>query len=92
MTSRSVNSTVTFTQTFSIGAQTERLPAGTYRVMSEEELIEGLSFAAYHRTSMVLEVPAIGTASAVKQYIPIAAEDLEAALQQDRFGAESSTA
>lgn len=87
MTSRSRNSIVTFALPFAVGAQEGRLPAGAYNVTSEEELIEGLSFPVYHRTSMVLEVPAIGAASAVKQYLPITADELEAAVQRDRLGA-----
>jgi hypothetical protein len=92
MTSRSVNSIVTFAKPFAIGAQPEKLPAGAYNMTSEEELIEGLSFAAYHRTSTILEVPAIGTVSTMKQYLQIAAGDIEAALQSDRPGAEAGTA
>lgn len=87
MTRRSVDSVVTFEQAFIINAQTERMPAGAYRLTIEEELIEGLSFAAYHRTSTILEVPAIGTVSASKQYMQVAADDLDAALQRDRLGA-----
>lgn len=92
MTSRSVNSIVTFTRPFAIGRQTEKLPAGSYNLTSDEELIEGLSFAAYHRTSTILEIPALGTVSATKQYLHVAADELEAALQRDRLSAESGIA
>jgi hypothetical protein len=34
------------------------LPPGDYRVVTDEELIEGLSFPAYHRISTVIFVPA----------------------------------
>lgn len=92
MTARSVTSVVTFTQPFAIGAKAEKLPAGAYNVTVDEEMIEGLSFAAYHRTSTILEVPAIGTSSAMKQYLHIAADDLDAALQRDRLSAKSGIA
>lgn len=92
MTNRSMNSAVTFTQPFAIGAQTEKLPAGTYNVTIDEELIDGLSFAAYRRTSTIIEVPSIGTASATRQYLHVAADDLDAALQRDRRRAESGVA
>jgi hypothetical protein len=85
MTSRSLNSTITFESPFSIGAQTEQLPAGAYRLMIEEEMIEGLSFAAYRRVSTTLEIPALGMEAARKQYIQIAADDLDAALEADRL-------
>ena len=84
MTNRSLNSTVTFEKPFSIGAQTEQLPAGAYRLTIEEEMIEGLSFAAYRRVSTTLEIPALGVETARKQYIQIAADDLDAALECDR--------
>ena len=34
------------------------LPPGDYGVVTDEELIEGLSFSAYHRISTVMFVPA----------------------------------
>ena len=92
MTNRSLNSTVTFKQPFSIGAQKEQLPAGAYRLTIEEEMIEGLSFAAYRRVSTTLEIPALGMETARKQYIQIAADDLDAALERDGLGAGSAIA
>lgn len=84
MSSRSVDSVVTFERPFSLGKQAETLPAGDYRLTVEEELIDGLSFAAFHRTDTILEIPAIGTASAVRQYIHLQAGELDAALERDR--------
>ncbi|RYE38421.1 MAG: hypothetical protein EOP21_12215 [Hyphomicrobiales bacterium] len=49
----------------------------------EEELIEGLSFPAYHVTSSTIEVPAIGVPSATKQHVPISGGELTAALELD---------
>ncbi|MBX9454831.1 MAG: hypothetical protein KL863_01665 [Rhizobium sp.] len=92
MTTRSSDAVVTFTRPFAIGPHSEELPAGTYRITIEEDLIEGLSFAAYHRTSTVLEVPAIGRPAERKQYLQIAADELEAALERDRLDAESGIA
>ena len=89
MTSRSVTSIVTFTRPFTMNTQKETLPAGAYTVTIDEELIEGLSFAAYQRVATILEIPAIGTASAVKQYLHVSADDLDAALQRERLSAES---
>lgn len=83
MTSRSVESVVTFAHPFAIGGQGPALPAGAYRLTVEEELIEGLSFAAFHQVSTVLEVPAIAVASAMRQYLNITRDDLDAALEQD---------
>lgn len=83
MTNRSADSVVTFRHPFAIGAYGSELPAGAYRLTVEEELIEGLSFAAFRQTSTVLEVPAIGVASAIRQYINVTRDDLDAALHKD---------
>jgi hypothetical protein len=83
MQSRSTESIVTFRHVFSIGTTLSTLPAGSYRVTKEEELIEGLSFPAYHLTSCAIEVPAVGVPSATKQHVPISSGDLTAALELD---------
>ena len=57
------------------------LPPGNYRVVTDEELIEGLSFPAYHRVSTVIFVPA-PSGSAVEM-VTIDPLDLEAAQEQD---------
>jgi hypothetical protein len=57
------------------------LPPGEYRVVADEELIEGLSFPAYHRVSTVILVPA-PSGSAVEM-VTIEPADLEAAQERD---------
>lgn len=57
------------------------LPPADYRVVTDEELIEGLSFPAYHHASTLIFVPA-PTGSAVEM-VTIDPLDLEAALEQD---------
>jgi hypothetical protein len=57
------------------------LPPGDYRVVTDEELIEGLSFPAYHRVSTVIFVPA-PSGSAVEM-VTINPLDLQAAQEQD---------
>ena len=49
----------------------------------EEELIQGLSFNAYHRGATTFHVPAISTRSGMRQAFPIDAEELESALAAD---------
>lgn len=83
MQSRSTETIVTFRHVFSIGTALSKQPAGSYRVTKEEELIEGLSFPAYHVTSFAMEVPAIGVASATKQHVPISGGELAVALELD---------
>jgi hypothetical protein len=57
------------------------LPPAEYRVVTEEELLQGLSFTAFHRVSTVIFVPA-GAGSAVEM-VAIDPLDLEAAQDQD---------
>jgi hypothetical protein len=58
MTMRTTDKTITFHRPFNLKGVDRVLPPGDYRVVTEEELIEGLSFAAYHRVSTVIFVPA----------------------------------
>ena len=57
MTMRTTDKTVTFHRPFLLKGVDRELPPAGYRVVTEEELIEGLSFAAYRRVSTVIFVP-----------------------------------
>jgi hypothetical protein len=50
MTLRSRRETITFQHPFRIRGVDRLLPAGAYEVITDEEMIEGLSFAAFRRT------------------------------------------
>lgn len=56
MLSRSSRSKVTFSNPFTVGSSQELLPPGTYEVVVEEELLQGLSFEAYRRSATHLVV------------------------------------
>ena len=57
------------------------LPPADYRVVTDEELIDGLSFPAYRRISTMIFVPApSGSAVEMATVDPL---DLEAALDRD---------
>jgi hypothetical protein len=81
MTLRTTDKTITFHRPFWLKGVDRVLPPGDYRVVTDEELIEGLSFAAYHRVSTVIFVPA-PSGSAVEM-VTIDPLDLEAAQAQD---------
>jgi hypothetical protein len=51
MTTRSRRETVTFQHPFRIKGIDRSLPAGAYKVITDEQMIEGLSFAAYRRVA-----------------------------------------
>ena len=81
MTVRTIRKTFAFRKPFYLKGVDRLLPPGDYSVVTDEELIEGLSFSAYHRISTVMFVPA-QSGSAVEM-VTIEPLDLEATLEQD---------
>ena len=55
----------TFSKPFTIKGVDRLLPAGSYRVSTDEELIEGLSFPVYRRVATMIFAPD-GTAHRLK--------------------------
>ena len=58
MTMRSRRETITFTHPFRIKGIDRLLSAGAYEVITDEEMIEGLSFAVFRRVATMIMVPA----------------------------------
>ena len=58
MTIRTIRRTIPFRRPFYLKGVDRLLPVGDYSVVTDEELIEGLSFSAYHRVSTTIFVPA----------------------------------
>jgi hypothetical protein len=84
MNSRTTTSTVTFAHPFVISGYEDELPAGSYEVVVDEDLLEGLSFEAYRRTGSFLLVSGRGGQAGQAEMRPIDPRDLEAALARDR--------
>jgi hypothetical protein len=61
-------------------------PAGTYIVETDEELLEGLSFPAYHRVSTSMILPVRGGGSGSYEVIRINPAELEQAQRRDAEG------
>jgi hypothetical protein len=78
---RTSSKTVTFGYPFRLKGVDRALPAGDYRVMTDEELIEGLSFPVYRRVSTTILVPAAQPFSVEMATVDPA--DLEAAQDRD---------
>lgn len=57
MTTRTSRKTVTFKMPFSLEGIGRSLPAGSYEVITDEELVEGLSFPVYRRIATMMLVP-----------------------------------
>jgi hypothetical protein len=74
---------VTFRRPFGLSAVDGPLPAGRYRVITEEEPIEGLSFAAWQRTATLLFLPASAPRGSAREVVPIDPNELQAALAAD---------
>ncbi|MCR4266443.1 hypothetical protein [Nitratireductor sp. ZSWI3] len=83
MTVRTTDTKVTFRQPFMLNALDTRQPAGTYRLVIDEEEIFGLSFLAYRRTATMLHIPAISIKSSRHQVVEVDPEELAAALDAD---------
>ena len=81
MTIRSRREVVTFKHPFQIRGVDRLLPAGPYEVITDEEMIEGLSFASYRRVAPMIIVPA--AASRGSEMISIGSVDLADAQRID---------
>jgi hypothetical protein len=82
MIARALGETVVFRKPFLLRGVDRMLPAGDYRVVTDEELIEGLSFPVYRRVSTMIFVPATQGASAIAM-VTIDPLDLRGALDRD---------
>lgn len=83
MTKRTTETTVTFRRPFMLDAFDTPQPAGTYRVVIEEEPIEGVTFLAYRRTATMLHIPTASGPSALGEIYFVTATDLAAAVEAD---------
>ena len=83
MSDRSTERTLTFRRPFSLSSIERPLPSGTYRVVTEEEQLEGLSFNAYQRTRTLIFLPANSAPGKAREIVPIDPNELDAALAAD---------
>jgi hypothetical protein len=83
MTTRSRRETVTFKHPFRIRGIDRQLPAGAYEVITDEEMIEGLSFASFRRVATMIMVPAAGQRNSAMEMVSIGSIDLSDAQRID---------
>jgi hypothetical protein len=83
MTIRSRRETITFKHPFRIKGIDRLLPAGGYEVITDEEMIEGLSFAAFRRVATMIMVAATAPRSSAMEMISISSVDLSDAQRID---------
>jgi hypothetical protein len=83
MMARSLDKSVVFNRPFLLKGIDRTLPAGTYRVVTDEELIEGISFPVYRRVATMIFVPAPTPGTSSIEMVNIDPLDLKAALDRD---------
>jgi hypothetical protein len=83
MTMRSRRETITFRHPFRIKGIDRQLQAGAYEVITDEEMIEGLSFASFRRVATMIMVPGAAPRASSMEMISISANDLADARRAD---------
>jgi hypothetical protein len=86
MTIRSRRETVHFKHSFRIRGVDRMLPAGAYEVITDEEMIEGISFPCYRRVATMMMVPGASPHRSAMEMISISSVDLADAQQNDVSG------
>jgi hypothetical protein len=80
MTMRTNRKMVKFNNPFLLAGVDRLFPAGDYEVVTDEELIEGLSFPAYRRVATMMIVPAQASSVEMFNIDPL---NLAAAMDRD---------
>ena len=80
---RTSRRTVIFARPFSLKGVGRELPAGSYMIETEEELIEGVSFPAYRRVATTIFVPTRPGGVVSGEVMTIDPSELAAARKRD---------
>ena len=83
MTVRSRRDTVHFRHPFYIKGIDRQLAAGAYEIITDEEMIEGLSFPSFRRVATMIMVPGAPPQRSAMEMISISAVDLSDAQRID---------
>jgi hypothetical protein len=83
MTTRSRREMVHFKHPFRIKGIDRSLAPGAYEVITDEEMIEGLSFASFRRVATMIMVPGVAPRNALMEMISIDPVDLSDAQRHD---------
>lgn len=84
MQTRTRRSTASFRHPFFLAGLAEALPPGEYDIDEDEQVIEGLSWIAWHRVATFIHLPSSREGARTRQMVGIDHADLEAALELDR--------
>ena len=83
MTIRTSNKAVSFARPFLLKGVDRVLPPGEYRVATDEELIQELSFPVYRRVATMIFVPADSQNASSVEMVTIDPHDLQEAQDRD---------
>jgi hypothetical protein len=92
MTIRTTTKMMTFARPFTLKGVDRILPPGEYRVVTDEELIEELSFPVYRRMATMIFVPADSHRGSSIEMVTIDPLDLKEAQDRDAEIPEASSA
>jgi hypothetical protein len=83
MSMRSTERTITFHRPFRLSPLDREQPPGAYRVVTEEERLEGLSFEAFQRLRTLLFLPANARPGQAREIVNVDPGELAAAVVAD---------
>jgi hypothetical protein len=83
MTTRSRREQIVFKHSFRINGIERELAAGTYEVVTDDEMIEGLSFPCFRRVATMIMVPGASPHSSSVEMISVSPLDLSNAQDTD---------
>ena len=83
MTTRSRRETVHFKHPFRIKGIDRLMPPGAYEVVTDEEMIEGLSFQSFRRVATMMMVPGAAPRHSTMEMLSISSVDLSDAQRED---------
>jgi hypothetical protein len=83
VTTRSRRETVHFKHSFRIRGVDRLLPPGPYEVVTDEEMIEGLSFPCFRRVATLMMIPGPAPRQSTTEMISISSVDLSDAQRED---------
>jgi hypothetical protein len=84
MLTRSHSKSVVFNHPFELKGIDRILPPGDYRVVTDEELIEELSFPVYRRVATMIFIPAESRNASSVEMVAIDPQELQAAQERDK--------
>ncbi|MCG6206839.1 hypothetical protein LPW26_19490 [Rhodopseudomonas sp. HC1] len=83
MTTRTRRETIVFAHPFRLRGLDRELPAGAYDLVTDEELIEGLSFPVFRRVATMITVPCAPPHHSAVEMIAIDPDAVSDARQAD---------